>query len=304
MKVTTSRSRWGPHRTSSPLIISGYANPRKNSYLKEALRSLITKQAVEKVVVRSSLAFYNQLFIVPKPNNKWRPILDLSRLNLFLKSEIFKTETPETIRLSLQQGEWVTSLWCLFPHSHQSKVEKVSQVSSKQSNLPVHGSAVWPSDSSVGVYKGCEGGKTDGRDQGYKDPPVPRQLVASSPFLGDLFRPNPDIVGLVPKARVDGQFEAVGTSAATGIQLCRLSFRPLSGSSQAHSRKVASPDPENKDAYEQRQLFCPSLHVSHRLVDSHREAGGFGSPAHEAHPMAPKESLAYPRDPGQEDTSS
>ena len=90
----------------------------------------------------------------------------------------------------------------VFPHPHQSKVEKVSQVSFKQSNLPVHSSAVRPSDSSFRVYKGCEGGKTDGPGQGYKDPPVPRQLVASSPLSGDLFRPNPDPFGLVPKARV------------------------------------------------------------------------------------------------------
>ena len=46
--------------------------------------------------------------LVPKPNNKWRPILDLSKLNLFLKAEKFKMETPETIRTSLQPGEWVT----------------------------------------------------------------------------------------------------------------------------------------------------------------------------------------------------
>ena len=86
-----------PPLTRSPLIVSGYANPRRNKYLKEALQSLITKQAVEKVVVRASLAFYNRLFIVPKPNNKWCPILDLSKLNLFLRSETFKMETPETI---------------------------------------------------------------------------------------------------------------------------------------------------------------------------------------------------------------
>ena len=54
--------------------------------------------------------FFNRLFLVPKPNNKWRPILDLSNLNVFLKVEKFKMETPETIRTSLQQGEWVTSV--------------------------------------------------------------------------------------------------------------------------------------------------------------------------------------------------
>ena len=75
-----------------------------------ALQALIKKKAVERVRVRTSLAFFNRLFIVPKPNQKWRPILDLSTLNQFLCVKTFKMETPETIRTSLQQGEWVTSL--------------------------------------------------------------------------------------------------------------------------------------------------------------------------------------------------
>ena len=68
------------------------------------------KNAVELVHNQTYLGFFNRLFLVPKPNNKWRPILDLSNLNFFLKVEKFKMETPETIRTSLQQGEWVTSV--------------------------------------------------------------------------------------------------------------------------------------------------------------------------------------------------
>ena len=64
---------------------------------------------MELVQNQQSLGFFNRRFLVPKPNNKW-PILDLSKLNLFLKVEKFKMETPETIRTSLQQGEWVTSI--------------------------------------------------------------------------------------------------------------------------------------------------------------------------------------------------
>ena len=67
----------------------------------------MNKNAIELVHKHNSLGFFNRLFLVPKPNNKWRPILDLS---LFLKAEKFKMETPETIRTSLQQGEWVTSI--------------------------------------------------------------------------------------------------------------------------------------------------------------------------------------------------
>ena len=99
-----------PTLTRSPTVISRYVNPHRNSYLLEALHQLIDKNAVELVHNQTSLGFFNRLFLVPKPNNKWRPILDLSHLNFFLKVEKFKMETPETIRTSLQQGEWVTSV--------------------------------------------------------------------------------------------------------------------------------------------------------------------------------------------------
>ena len=102
--------RTQPHLSRFPTVISCSVNPLRNSYLLQALQQLIDKNAVELVHNQTSLGFFNRLFLVPKPNNKWRPILDLSELNLFLKTEKFKMETPETIRTSLQKGEWVTSV--------------------------------------------------------------------------------------------------------------------------------------------------------------------------------------------------
>ena len=99
-----------PNLARSPTVISCYVNPHRNSYLVEALHQFIDKNAVELVHNQTSLGFFNRVFLVPKPNNNWRPILDLSKLNLFLKVEKFKMETPETIRTSLQQVEWVTSI--------------------------------------------------------------------------------------------------------------------------------------------------------------------------------------------------
>ena len=99
-----------PPLVRDPMIISGYADPLRNLYLRESVQNLLHKRAIEMVRVRTSLAFYNRLFIVPKPNQKLRPVLDLSALNKFLNVKTFKMETPETIRISLQQGEWVTSL--------------------------------------------------------------------------------------------------------------------------------------------------------------------------------------------------
>ena len=102
--------RFRPHLTRSPTVISNYHNPTNQSFLIEALYQLINKNAVEPVDNPNSLGFYNRLFLVPKPNNRWRPILDLSTLNTFLNTGSFKMETPETIRTSLQVGEWVTSI--------------------------------------------------------------------------------------------------------------------------------------------------------------------------------------------------
>ena len=56
------------------------------------------------------LGFYSRLFLVPKPHQRWRPVIDLSRLNTFLLVEKFKMETPESIRTSLIPGEWVSSI--------------------------------------------------------------------------------------------------------------------------------------------------------------------------------------------------
>ena len=99
-----------PKLSRVPTVVSSYANLHRNSYLLEALQQLVDKNAVERVHNQTSLGFFNRLFLVPKPNNKWRPILDLSKLNPFLKTEKFRMETPETIRTSLQRGEWITSV--------------------------------------------------------------------------------------------------------------------------------------------------------------------------------------------------
>ena len=82
-----------------PTVISCYGNPHRNLKLLEALHQLMDKNAIELVYKQVSLGFFNRLFLVPKPN-KWRLILDLSNLNLFLETEKFKMETPETIRTS------------------------------------------------------------------------------------------------------------------------------------------------------------------------------------------------------------
>ena len=99
-----------PKLTRHPLIISEYKNQQKDRALASCIQSLLHKHAIEKVRNTESLGFYSRLFLVPKPHQKWRPVIDLSRLNQFPRIERFKMETPESIRTSLNIGEWVTSI--------------------------------------------------------------------------------------------------------------------------------------------------------------------------------------------------
>ena len=82
-----------PNLTRSLTVISNYHKSAKQSFLLEALCQLINKNAVEPVENKKLLGFYNWLFLVPKPNNRWRPVLDLSTLKTFLNTELFKMET-------------------------------------------------------------------------------------------------------------------------------------------------------------------------------------------------------------------
>ena len=99
-----------PNLIRFPLIVSEYKAPQKDQALADCIQSLLLKNAIERVENVKSLGFYSRLFLVPKPHQRWRPVIDLSRLNTFLHVEKFKMETPESIRTSLIPGEWVASI--------------------------------------------------------------------------------------------------------------------------------------------------------------------------------------------------
>ena len=82
-------------------------DPSKELALTSCIQSLLSKNAIERVENVKSLGFYSRLFLVPKPHQRWSPVIDLSRLNTFLHVERFKMETPESITASLIPGNQV-----------------------------------------------------------------------------------------------------------------------------------------------------------------------------------------------------
>ena len=245
-------------------------------------------------MVKSSLAFYNRLFLVPKPNGKWRPILDLSRLNLFLSTGTFKMETPETIRLSLKTGEWVTSLDFSDTYFHSPQIKKVSQVLPVSSDFPVHSPTIRFSHGSPGVHQNSQRGETDGAGKGYQDPPVPRRLVVESPFSGNLPTTYPDPLGPMSAVRLGSKYEQIRSGPQTGLQFCRLQVRPDHRSGCAHSGSVGSTSKEVKVHEGTSPVYGSSVHVLNRPADGYRKTSECRSSSHEAHSVAPEEKLAYP----------
>ena len=153
---------------------------------------------------------------------------------------------------------------CLLPHSHSSEVQKVSKISPEQGQLPVHFPPLWSGYGSVGVHQSGQRGQVDGSSQGYPDPPVPRRLVVTSPFPGNLPTTYPDPLGPLSRVGLGGKQAKIGTGSPTGFQLRRLPVRPVDQSGLTHSGTVVNSETEGAIHQEPELLHRQAVHVSYR----------------------------------------
>ena len=91
------------------LIPSYPKTSEKGVALLEMIDVLLQKDVIERVE-EGDLCFFNVVFLRPKPNGKWRLILDVSRLNVFLATESFSMDTVQVIRQAVENGMWGTSI--------------------------------------------------------------------------------------------------------------------------------------------------------------------------------------------------
>ena len=289
-----------PKLSRVPTVVSSYANLHRNSYLLEALQQLVDKNAVERVHNQTSLGFFNRLFLVPKPNNKWRPILDLSKLNPFLKTEKFRMETPETIRTSLQRGEWITSVdfkdaYFHIPIQEQSRKYLRFHVQGQtyQFKALPFGLSTAPLEFTV-IAKEVKlmAGHRGIRIHQYLDD----WLVRAKSRSTCLQHTNPS--KNVSETRLAGECRKIGTGAETSLQLCRLPIRPQVRPGQTDTGPVAKPSRQNKITTASTDLSGPAVHVLDRPTDSHIKTSSLRPPTHETHTVASQKQLESTRIPG------
>ena len=98
-----------PPLSECPISLPAYSpHSIRGVALNQELLNLLRKGAVEPAP--QSPGFYSRLFLVKKASGSWRPIIDLSTLNLFITSSRFHMETPRSVLNSIRPGDWMISL--------------------------------------------------------------------------------------------------------------------------------------------------------------------------------------------------
>ena len=171
----------------------------------------------------------------------------------------------------------------LFPHSYPSKVSEIPPVSFPKSDVPVPGPTIWPLHSSYGVHLHGQRGKIDGLSLGYKNPPVPRRLVDSSPHQrilppGDPVPPRP-----LPGIGLDGEPSKMGVGTQTGFRICGLLIRPITQTGQTNPEPLGVTPSEGVSSPVPSILQGQGICVSNRSPYSNGEAGGPGQASYGAH---------------------
>lgn len=87
-----------------------HRNSKGRNIILEEVKSLLEKNAIEIVDPQNSnVGFYSTIFIVPKQSGGFQAILNLRKLNKFIKNQHFKMKTLRSVIQSLNAGDWAFS---------------------------------------------------------------------------------------------------------------------------------------------------------------------------------------------------
>ena len=102
--------RRAPILSREPIPFPAYCPTSiRGKALAQEVGSLLQKGAITLALLPSP-GYYSQLFVTMKASGSWRPVIDLSRLNLQVYKTPFKMETIQSTLLSVRRGDWMVSL--------------------------------------------------------------------------------------------------------------------------------------------------------------------------------------------------
>ena len=281
-----------PPLTRFPTIKSSYTSPVKQEALLEAVQQMVQKRAVVPVQNKNSLGFYSRLFLVPKPENKWRPVIDLSVVNTYLHVPTFKMETAEVIRASLQVGEWVASIDLTDAYFHvpiHPKFQKYLrfhvQGQAYQFRALPFGIATAPLEFTrvVKEVKFIALGS---------NPSVFGRLAGEGQGSGFLCSGCSEIGQSSRKVGLDCQFEKIGTQSNSGSRVSGLSVQSSGRFGLPKSKEIEQIQNSGSFHFARSHYYSKEAHVTNWGHGFHGEDSSFRSNPYEAVSVVSEDQLA------------
>ena len=188
----------------------------KWSSLNQSVQELRNKGAIEPAPLTPG--FCSCLFLVTQATGEWRPMIDLSSLNVFVHCPSFTMEMPRSILGALQQGQWLTSQDAYFHIGINPADRRYLRF--------CHNGTAWQLtvlvrvvNQSESIYQNTQTGTSICPSPSGKIAHVPRRLVVKPRGTPVSSRANILAQVSVPKARVGYQPRENGSNPISGCHL-------------------------------------------------------------------------------------
>ena len=185
-------------------------------------------------------------------------------LNNLLHVPTFKVETAESIRKSIQQGEWVTSIDLTASYFHvpiHPQSQKYLRFQTKRGVFPISGSPFWCRNSSLEFT--CI---THNSSQEPQNPSISGRLASSVTNKGSMSQSLGKFSEIGPRTTLVHQFPKSGVGSHTKSRFSGLSLRSSEGSAFSNPKETRSV--KSSDCFHQKVISLDSkkAHVTHRDI--------------------------------------
>ena len=99
-----------PLAHSPPLHQDPSMTKEQAMILSEEIHSLLEKSAIMCLPPQLGPGFYSNVFVVPKRDGGWRPIINLQKLNNYIHCPHFKMENIFSLRDISKKGDWLAKI--------------------------------------------------------------------------------------------------------------------------------------------------------------------------------------------------